>query len=241
MHTIHAFVISWPGQEENAERIANQALGVAEHVTVLHSCEDADRLPERPGWIQLPMAEFYGAKFARSLAMNRGDVMLHLHADARTGDWAQVIRHCREVHDSVANVGIWGCDLHFTPFPTEEVCIGAADAQVVAVAQTDAVVWSLSAPVLERLRGLDLSLTPLGWGIDWAAISFCVANGLLVLRDCRVKLEHPRGTGYDRAEAERQMLRFLQQLTPAEQVARVLLQRHIAFSRRLLGRPAAGL
>jgi hypothetical protein len=235
-------VISWTGQDENAERIASQARGAADHVTVLHSCPDHRKLPERPGWVQLPDADFYGAKFAHSLALNRGDVMLHVHADARTSDWAVVVRRCRDAFLRIPALGVWAPDVHYTPFPLEEVHIGnLGDEALAAVAHTDSIVWSVCAPVRARMRQLDLGRTPLGWGVDWAAICFCVSHGLLVLRDRTMRIEHPRGSGYRRQDAERQMLDFLQLLTPAERVAHALLIGHIEARRQLLGRPLTGL
>ena len=65
MPTLHAFVISWPGQEDNAEHIAGDARGGADHVTVLHSCPDNRRPPERRDWVLMPDADFYGAKQRR--------------------------------------------------------------------------------------------------------------------------------------------------------------------------------
>jgi hypothetical protein len=242
MPTIHAFVISWQGQEHKAERMAGQVLAAADHVTVLHSCPPDRRLPERPGWEQLPFEAFYGVKFSRALALNRGDVMLHLHADADTPDWTQVVRRCREAFQHVSALGVWAPDVDYTPFPLEEVRIGPLTRQeLLPVAHTDSIAWALSAPVIARMRLLDLSVTSMGWGVDWAAICYCISHGLLVLRDRTLKLSHPRGSGYERDEAERQMLAFLPQLTPPELVVRALLADHIEYQRQLLGRPLSGL
>lgn len=242
MPSLHAFVISWPGHEENAGHIAAEAGTAADHVTVIHSCPEEARLPDRPGWVQVPDGDYYGAKFARCLVLNRGEVMLQLHADARSDDWGRVVRHCREAFERVPDLGLWAPDLDYTPYPLDEVQIGALDAlPLVLVAHTDSIVWGLSAPVLARLRDMDLGLVPLGWGLDWAAASFCVAHGLLVVRDRSLHIQHPRGSGYQRLEAERQMLAFLLQLTPAERVAQALLAGHIQGRRQQLGRPLTGL
>jgi hypothetical protein len=175
---------------------------------------------------------FYGGMFRESLALNRGEVMLHLHADARTPDWTRVVRRCREAYLQVPTLGIWVPDVDYTPYPLEEVRIGPTDfPDLHLVAMTDSIVWSVAASVAARLRQLDLRHNSLGWGIDRAAIAHCVSRGLLVLRDTGVHVSHPAGTGYRREEAEQQMLRFLTQLAPAEQVALELVASHVAHCR----------
>jgi hypothetical protein len=237
MPTLHAFVISWPGQEDSAAGIAQQVRSAADHVTVIHSCRDDLPLPDRPDWVQLPDAHFYGEKYRRSLALNQGEVMLHIHADAWCADWAALVQRCRQAYLQVPTLGVWGANTEFTPFHFDEVRIGAeGDHNLVPVAQTDSVVWSVSAPVMARLRHLDFSPIPLGWGIDWAAIAYCLAHGLLVVRDRQAVVQHPQGSGYDRLLASRQMVAFLAQLAPAERVALELASGYVSHRRMLLGR-----
>ena len=59
--------------------------------------------------------------------------------------------------------------------------------------------------VLDEILPVDTSLNLLGWGIDLALSHAARIGGWLILVDDRVRVVHPRGTGYHRDEALRQM------------------------------------
>ena len=88
----------------------------------------------------------------------------------------------------------------------------ASNPEWLVVAQVDFNCWALSPRVVERMGMFDYSHNKLGWGTDWAALAFCFANRLLVVRDLAIKVDHPKSRSYDSSMAEEQMRLFLNQL-----------------------------
>ena len=62
--------------------------------------------------------------------------------------------------------------------------------------------------VLEEVMPIDLSVNRLGWGIDVALSRAALHKKMLVLVDDRVRVIHPRGSGYSNEAAEEQMWRW---------------------------------
>ena len=62
--------------------------------------------------------------------------------------------------------------------------------------------------ILDEVMPVDLSLNRLGWGIDLVFSHFARMKRMLVLVDDRVRVVHPRGSGYNREAAREQMRRW---------------------------------
>ena len=61
------------------------------------------------------------------------------------------------------------------------------------------------ADIAARLFPVDTRLNLFGWGVDVALCHFARISGDLIIVDDGVKVLHPKGTGYNREEAMRQM------------------------------------
>lgn len=59
--------------------------------------------------------------------------------------------------------------------------------------------------LLDKVLPVDCSVNRFGWGIDLALSHFARINRMLVIVDDRVKVVHPKGTGYNRDKAYAQM------------------------------------
>jgi hypothetical protein len=59
--------------------------------------------------------------------------------------------------------------------------------------------------ILDEVLPVDLSLNRLGWGIDLVFSHVARIRRMLVLVDDRVRVVHPKGTGYNRETAKAQM------------------------------------
>ena len=62
--------------------------------------------------------------------------------------------------------------------------------------------------ILDEALPVDLSLNRLGWGVDLVLSHFARLKRMLVLVDDRVRVVHPRGSGYNRDAAREQMRRW---------------------------------
>lgn len=225
---VHAIIISWPGVEENAARIAEQLQGHADACTVIYSSRDALPLSGAGEWLQVPDDWFFGRKFAQALQFFCGDVMLLLHADAMHDDWQEVLRVCRQQFERSAELGVWAPVCDVTHWSLDEVRLAQwQDTTCHFVTQTDCIVCAFALPVVERLKALDYECNNLGWGIDWAAIAYAYTHHLVVVQDTAVNIGHKAGTGYAKDEAVVQMTAFLQQLTEQEKVMYQLLNHQV--------------
>lgn len=224
---VHVFIISWKGMRDRANQIASAVRDFADEVTVIYSNENDFTETGEGCWIRVPNDWFYGKKFEECLRRHTSGVMFQIQADAFSENWGRVIEKCREAYSKQPDIGVWAPNVDFNAWVTERVAIRQIDSSgVVAVANTDGVVWSISESVVGRLRELNYSVNNLGWGVEWAAIAYAMANNLLVLRDLSLTIFHPKGSGYGREVAGVQMDEFFSQLTAQEFIQLNILRKY---------------
>lgn len=216
---LHAFVLCWPGKEPGAHQIAHAIAPHVDDLTVLYK-NDTGRTEQGAGqWKKIPSDWFYGRQFKETLDLNRGDIMLHIQADAGFHDWPSIIRKCRDSFKRFPNVGVWAPNVYHTIWtPAITAICPLPGHDILAVTMTDGIVWALSSPVINRMKMLDYGMNNFGWGVSEAACAFAFTNNMLVLMDVSVKVDHPEGSGYCKAGALEGAKTFLRQLSPAELV-----------------------
>lgn len=214
---LHAYVICWTGMEDAAQRIAAALAPAADSVTVIYSNEQNTLASGEGSWIQVPNEWYYGRKFRECLRLHSDGIMLQIQSDAYSDNWPDIIHRCRDAHSNYANIGIWSPNVDYTPWRTEIVLTGVMDQDgLKLVAINDGIVWSLTKPVVQRMKELDYEINNLGWGLDWFAASHARTKGLMVVRDHTITVRHPSETNYSRELASRQMKAFLLQMTHQE-------------------------
>jgi hypothetical protein len=216
--SLHAFVLCWPGREAAAHDIAGALAGTADHLTVLYK-NDTGQDESGPGdWRRIPSERYYGWQFQESLRLNRGDIMLHVQADAIHSDWLNVARRCRQTFEANRGLGIWSPNVYHSWYIPELTQVSPPRPDGVAdVTCTDGVVWALSSALVERLRRLDFSENNIGWGLGEAAAALAVTNDMGVVMDLELEVIHPKGSGYDRTKALAQAKSFSTQLSASQQ------------------------
>ena len=225
-------VISWPGKEDNALQIEQVLTQAGIEATVLHSLTGPQESALPENWVVLAEDAFYGVKFAHSLRVAGERHMLHIHADTHCEDWVGLVRRCHELHTTFENLGVWSPDVDWTPFSLARTHVKDFDSDNLSVVtMVDAIVWSLSRDLVERLRLIDFTENAYGWRIEMAAASHAHSRGLLVLHDSLFHVDHPRSTGYVRDEAFRQGQSTVDQLTDLEKKSLDWLNQH--FGERL--------
>jgi hypothetical protein len=197
-------------------------------LTVIYSNADGVEETGAGHWHQVPNAFFYGRKFRETLALFRGDIMLHLHADASTDDWASVITSVERCYAEIPDLEVWASGIDASPLPDRQVAAGRASLPGVEIVyRTDSIVWAITARCVERFRALDFDCNNLGWGLDLVAAAFAHTHRRLAVRDTNVVVKHPLTTGYDRREAARQEIVFFRQLELGEQLQLQLIRRWV--------------
>lgn len=216
---IHVNILAWIGHEEKARAIESAVEPVADQLSVIYSLPENP--PEYPAhWNTVPYECFFGCKFKTALDLHDGGVMLQIQADAHYEDWAGLVRRVRDTFTELPELGLWGPSVDYSMWTLDKVYLQDFDPErsLLAVRQTDGIVWALSDQVIQRMRKADYSMNPLGWGIDSLAVAYAYTHNLLVLRDTSVHVSHPKGKGYGREEAAKQLEKFLRQLSFQEQL-----------------------
>ncbi len=238
---LHAFIFCWPGQIASAKHIQASLRPQVERLTVLDSATETVQSQPSADWIKLDPDHYYGLAFRAALQRFEGDVLLQIQADAVAADWPKLAARCRAQHASQEQLGIWSPEIDHTDWPTPLVRLfDVAHSSLKAVALTDCTVWSLGRCVVKFLQSLDYAKNNLGWGIDVVAAAYCYGNQMIAVRDDGIQVTHRRGTGYGRAEADRQMREFISQLPFDLQRQVAILYRAISLNRRRLRQESAG-
>jgi hypothetical protein len=215
--SVHAFIFCWPGWEASAHHISGEIEGTVQHLTVLYK-NDRGVTEAGPGdWRKIPSERFYGWQFRESLDLNRGDVMLHVQADAHSSDWPRLVARCRQTFGTQETLGVWTPNVYhswYTPRLTR--LAGDPTDGTVPVTLTDGVVWALSADVVSALKPFDFSSNNIGWGLTETAAAVAATRNRAVAMDLTLKVDHPRGSGYDRTKALSEAKVFADQLSAAQ-------------------------
>lgn len=214
---VHAFVFCWPGKEAGAHHIAESLAPVVDRLTVLYK-NDTGVEETGPGeWKRIPSENFYGWQFRHSLDLFDGDVCLHVQADASHGDWPGLVARCRHAWAAFPQMGIWTPNVWYSMYEPRLVRSTALEGEdLVSAVLTDGIVWALSREVTDWMRGFDYTLCNFGWGVCEAAAAVAATRGRLIAMDTSVRVQHPTGSGYDRAKALAESARFTAQLSAVE-------------------------
>jgi hypothetical protein len=222
---VHAIIYSWPAVHANAFSIARALAGHVYRVSIV-ACTDTP-LEHEPDLdvVVLDNSAYFGRQFEKTIEVFDGDVLLQIAADTTTPSWPAVASQCAKRFAANDKLAIWTPDIDGTTWPNERVFLyRTEDPNMIGIVQTDCIVWAMRRPIVDFLRAMDYARTPLGWGIDWAAIAHAYANGQRVLRDLSVKIHHRiGGSGYDRDEANRQKDHFLSALSDDDKIQLLLM------------------
>lgn len=223
------FIVSWAGQHANAEHMARQLAAYNEDLCIVFSDPDPNLvLNVRCRTIRRPNDQFFSDKFKACLDATGGKLLLLLHADCTCDDWAAIVRRCIDWHGAKPSVGIWAPLITGGTWPLEKtriVSLKGTDLSVVA--QPDSICFSLTAPLIERLRRVDYSGNKFGWGIDWLMTCAAFSRNLLVVVDEGVRVYHPPSRGYDGKAASEAMQEFSSQFSLIETILLRLLIKHV--------------
>ena len=202
---------------EAASAIAADVSGQASNVVVVYSNREGSWEDGTGRWVSVSQEDYFGRKFGRLLQeVPSGHALLLIQADAECTDWAGLFRRFEHLISHRSDIGLWTPVIDNTPFPFDQMATSPDQDGLWEVAQTDGIVLGIAPRCVDRLKRLDFTSNNFGWGVDWAAIGFCQANGLKVIGDSTRRIHHPEGSGYNHDDALGQMTCFLQQLSEAE-------------------------
>lgn len=223
---LHVNVLAWTGFEDKAKAIEQAVTPHADQVSVVYSVPDnAPDIPDT--WTTVDYECFYGCKFAKTLQLHEGGILLQIQADASVPDWGHLIARCRKAFLDHPEIGVWAPDIDYTMWVTNKVFLRDFDPEnsLISVRQTDGIVWAMSEAVVARMKKADFSNNRLGYGIDSLAIAYSYANNMVVCRDTSIVVDHPKGKGYSHEEATAQFEQFLSQFSHQERIQHSVTRR----------------
>lgn len=225
MQSISIYIISWGQFHSNAIKIANELKALSDKVTIIYSDQDpnltldVDCLTERRS-----NNLFWGDKFSACLDICKEDLMLVIHADCSCDNWRDLFSRCYTTMANNPMIGIWAPLINWVNVGLELTRIFKIDSSSLnVVSQTDAIVFCLSKPIIDRLRSAELSENIYGWGIDTMAVCFAYSHGMVAVIDDGITVNHPKSRGYPSQEALAQCRNFLRQLSLTEAIQNQLL------------------
>lgn len=197
------FVFAWPGTYDNASKTANDLLGLGCNVQIVSSGSISHA---RCSVVELDLNAHFGDQFSAALSAFNGDVLVHIQGDAVIDSPTNFVRYAKESFTN-SEIGVWSPEVSYTSWPTNLVAVdGSSRHKEISanhhwVVNTDCTCWALRDVVVSDLRSLGVQDMHYGWGIDLLASALAFGRGLYVVRDDRIFVKHPAGTGYSAVEA----------------------------------------
>jgi hypothetical protein len=204
---IYVYIFSWKHVTANALTLYSSVsssfpntffINCDENTTILDI--SADRV------IQRDDSYYYGSQFetaiqhippGKILACSVGDV-------DPSADWAQIATNAIDAFNT-EKAGVYAPNVDFTCWTSRGPLINESK-QLYSVVNTDCTCWFLHPTLISGLKDLHYRrLCNLGWGIDHIFCEEAIRKDLLVIRDYRLLVRQPKGTGYNETCAEIEM------------------------------------
>lgn len=163
------------------------------------SFEETDKIKKLPNI-------YYSGQWNEALRLLKPDtdVMFITNADVKI-DLHRLLPRMNNFyikHDK--KVGIYSPNVRWTPWTYNPWLLEDIEDGIKNVVATDSVTWSLSTDLARKIGSIDLNINRFGWGIEILAAWYSYLEGRYVVRDYKIRCEHPRHTAYDRNQADSQ-------------------------------------
>jgi hypothetical protein len=198
-------VFNWRGQYENTKAKLEQLKSVDTKVTVINS----DEAHNDEGWVNVGEDAYFNAQMMKAIELFDGDVLAHIQADASYDDWNKLYADA-EKYLIKYNAGIYAPNVDYTWYTAERTdvpTLSTNDAGIKPVGCPDCTCWFIQKWVINEFKNSKIDMSPykMGWGWDLLFPAFSYLRGFPVLRDYNHTIQHPRGTNYNKEQAEIEM------------------------------------
>ena len=223
------FIISWRGQHENAEFIANKLITFSPNVYIVYSDPDNSFSPSAPcHLIKRPNNLFWEDKFKNCLDLCNDQPMMVIHADCQCDNWENLVKRYFSAREKIKNLGVWAPYIRGTYYTLEKSEVfGYGNDGLRVAALTDGIVFALSTELVKRMKLVKYGDNPIGWGIDLLFCSAAYTFHQLIIIDNTVLVDHPKSRGYKTEEAVTGMNKFFSQFYIQELIQCKLLRSYI--------------
>ena len=186
-----------------------------EYKSFILNCESPTDPPFRATdtIIKLPNI-YYSGQWNETLKLASGDVIFLINSDVQIPDAPKLMRRLEKFYQYYEDkAGIYAPDHYWTPWTYNPNLLKSTTAlDLKEVPATDSTLWSLRKDVADEVGLIDTNLNLFGWGIEIVAAYKCFKQNKLVVRDYRVKCNHPQSTAYNRQQADKQWRNWVQHL-----------------------------
>ncbi len=232
---IRVCIISWTGKHDKAKSIYKSLKNSVQKLTIIYSDQDPNFCFEDEYSSTKTSNElFWADKFKTSIDTFTENVLLIIHADCECENWKLLFKKCENAFSANEKLGIWTPKTTGTVFPGEITKIlSSSDEKLFYVAYIDGIVFAVNRKIGNRMKQLDYSKNVYGWGIDWFAAAYAHSEGMALVMDNTISINHPTDRGYDSAIALEKMKSFLDQMDFKERIQYSLILSHIKYRKSL--------
>lgn len=207
----HTYLVAWDAVHFNSVEIEETFIKAKSPITVINS----GRM-QRDHWNNVGDIRYYKQFYHALKNFNDSyEYMAFLCGDVSSDKWQHFIDRATYVLTSYSNIGMYAPHLTNEPWSENSCKVDDViyDENLNISIQTDGIYVfihkSIVKVLLEYFDHIQQTVTfdgmTSGWGIDTIASSICINNGLAIVRDKEIILNHPVGSSYDHSKATLEM------------------------------------
>jgi hypothetical protein len=220
---IDTYIFSWPKVQHRIGKIVNdlRKMGLT-RITIISSGEYPFE-HEDVSIHNLDVNAHYGEQFLAAANMFNSDVFLQIQGDIEIKGHLNLKIHLMSIFEN-QEIGIWTPTINFTSwvdpivqleydFKDHKVSGKAFKNQSIVILNSDCTFWALRSNLIYEYQATPLTISKYGWGIDITLSALSYLNQMLVIKDKRVYVKHPRTTGYAKDAALKEWLEIRHDLS----------------------------
>ena len=203
--SFYVYIFSWKKVAKNTVDLYNTVSKFFPNTYIINSSKN-NKLPIDTDYqIQLTNDYYYGGQFQTAINHIPQDKIIGII----TGDvvpnsnWRAILKNSIDALST--DIGIYAPNLTNTKHHTGPYRRRLRDS-LYHVNNTDCTCWFICPEIYTSILHIPFyNISNLGWGIDIICVQEAWKKDLHVVRDYSVKINQPKGTGYDREQAYWQM------------------------------------
>ena len=208
---IQPFIFNWKNKFKNTCEIEDSLKKIFNDVIVINS----DEINTRAGWINIGEESYFTSQFRKALELFHDDkkVLMHVQGDTKYNNYEKLVNDARKYYSNY-EWGIYAPDITNIWYSSDKVDIEGIeceDENIKMVSCTDETVWFIHRDIIDgyNMRNLSEIMThekiKMGWGWDLVMNGISFIMGRPVIRDYSHKIQHEKGTNYDKDLASNEM------------------------------------
>ena len=182
---VKIYTVSFDGFHQKAFELASALVAKGLDVTIVYSDPNprlvfSKRIPA----IRVPHDLSWAAEFLACIDSCKADLMLVINADCECADYFSLVKNCVSAFNQYPDLSIWSANIAGTYNELKYTQIASLQSDgLVSVAAVDFFVFAIDQLAIRRLKTVDFTGNPNGWGAGVIAGSWAHKNNRLVCVD----------------------------------------------------------